>query len=96
LERDGATVVFACARNRDAAEQTEQAVRADRDDLNTIRRGRDRELPRQQGRDRAAHARRRRRARPRGITANVVSPGFTDTDLLRAVSPRRRCRSWRR
>jgi 3-oxoacyl-[acyl-carrier protein] reductase len=25
---------------------------------------------------------------PRGITANVVSPGFTDTDLLRAVSPK--------
>jgi len=25
--------VFACDRNRDAAEQTEQAVRADRDDL---------------------------------------------------------------
>jgi 3-oxoacyl-[acyl-carrier protein] reductase len=24
---------------------------------------------------------------PRGITANVVSPGFTDTDLLRSVSP---------
>jgi 3-oxoacyl-[acyl-carrier protein] reductase len=24
---------------------------------------------------------------PRGITANVVSPGFTDTDLLRGVSP---------
>jgi 3-oxoacyl-[acyl-carrier protein] reductase len=25
---------------------------------------------------------------PRGITANVVSPGFTDTDLLRRVSPK--------
>jgi 3-oxoacyl-[acyl-carrier protein] reductase len=24
---------------------------------------------------------------PRGITANVVSPGFTDTDLLRGVTP---------
>jgi 3-oxoacyl-[acyl-carrier protein] reductase len=25
---------------------------------------------------------------PRGITANVVSPGFTDTDLLRGASPK--------
>lgn len=33
---------------------------------------------------------------PRGITANVVSPGFTDTDLYAASPPRARSNGWRR